>query len=79
MGNASLIEFRKSLNLKQNEIAKEIGVSPSYYYKVESGYQNPSYEFLAKFKRRFPDASIDVLFFQWIWVNSLVLLMQRLI
>ena len=56
MGNASLIEFRKSL-------AKEIGVSPSYYYKVESGYQNPSYEFLAKFKRRFPDASIDVLFF----------------
>ena len=50
MGNASLIEFRKSLNLKQNEIAKEIGVSPSYYYKVESGYQNPSYEFLAKFK-----------------------------
>ena len=54
MGNASLIEFRKSLNLKQNEIAKEIGVSPSYYYKVESGYQN---------KRRFPDASIDVLFF----------------
>jgi transcriptional regulator with XRE-family HTH domain len=52
-----------SLNLKQNEIAKEIGVSPSYYYKVESGYQNPSYEFLAKFKRRFPDASIDVLFF----------------
>ena len=63
MGNASLIEFRKSLNLKQNEIAKEIGVSPSYYYKVESGYQNPSYEFLAKFKRRFPDARIDVLFF----------------
>lgn len=55
MGNASLIEFRKSLNLKQNEIAN--------YYKVESGYQNPSYEFLAKFKRRFPDASIDVLFF----------------
>lgn len=63
MGNASLIEFRKSLNLKQNEIAKEIGVSPSYYYKVESGYQNPSYEFLLKFKKKFPNVSVDKIFF----------------
>lgn len=58
-----LREFRESLHMSQKNMAKRIGVSPSYYYKVESGYQNPSYEFLAKFKRRFPDASIDVLFF----------------
>lgn len=58
-----LKEFRNSKKLSQKEMAIQIGVSPSYYYKVESGYQNPSYEFLAKFKRRFPDASIDVLFF----------------
>ena len=58
-----LREFRESLYLSQKNMAKKIGISPSYYYKVESGYQNPSYEFLAKFKRRFPDASIDVLFF----------------
>lgn len=58
-----LREFRESLHLSQKNMAKRIGVSPSYYYKVESGYQNPSYEFLAKFKRRFPNVSVDDLFF----------------
>lgn len=58
-----LKEFRNSKKLSQKEMAIPIGVSPSYYYKVESGYQNPSYEFLAKFKRSFPNASVDDLFF----------------
>ncbi|MFR3306625.1 MAG: helix-turn-helix transcriptional regulator [Faecalibacillus intestinalis] len=58
-----LREFRESLHMSQKNMAKRIGVSPSYYYKVESGYQNPSYEFLAKFKRSFPNASVDDLFF----------------
>ena len=58
MGNASLIEFRKSLNLKQNEIAKEIGVSPSYYYKVESGYSVLLVD-LGKFIG-FIDAKVDI-------------------
>lgn len=49
--------------MSQKNMAKRIGVSPSYYYKVESGYQNPSYEFLAKFKRSFPNASVDQTFF----------------
>lgn len=48
--------------MSQKNMAKRIGVSPSYYYKVESGYQNPSYEFLAKFKRSFPNASVDQIF-----------------
>lgn len=58
-----LREFRESLHVSQKNMAKRIGVSPSYYYKVESGYQNPSYEFLAKFKRSFPNASVDQIFF----------------
>ena len=58
-----LREFRESLHLSQKNMAKRIGVSPSYYYKVESGYQNPSYEFLAQFKRRCPNVSVDDLFF----------------
>lgn len=58
-----LREFRESLHLSQKNMAKRIGVSPLYYYKVESGYQNPSYEFLAKFKRSFPNASVDQIFF----------------
>ena len=58
-----LREFSESLHMSQKNMAKRIGVSPSYYYKVESGYQNPSYEFLAKFKRSFPNASVDQIFF----------------
>ena len=58
-----LREFRESLYLSQKNMAKKIGISPSYYYKVESGYQNPSYEFLAKFKRSFPNTSVDQIFF----------------
>ena len=58
-----LRDFRESLHMSQKNMAKRIGVSPSYYYKVESGYQNPSYEFLAKFKRSFPNASVDQIFF----------------
>lgn len=58
-----LKEFRKSRKLNHKEMAKEIGVSASYYYKIESGYRNPSYEFLMKLKERFPDVNIDEMFF----------------
>lgn len=59
----SLKQFRKSLRLNQKEMAMRIGVSPSYYYKVESGIQTPSYEFMRKMKDRFPNISIDRVFF----------------
>lgn len=59
----NLINLRRSVALNKKAMAERIGVSASYYYKVESGYQNPSYEFLKKFKERFPDASIDHVFF----------------
>lgn len=61
--NKNLFEFRKSVALTKKAMAEKIGVSASYYYKVESGYQNPSYEFLKKFKGKFPDANIDHVFF----------------
>lgn len=59
----SLKEFRESKKLNQKDMAKEIEVSASYYYKVESGYQNPSFDFLVKLKNRFPDVNIDSVFF----------------
>lgn len=49
--------------MSQKNMAIQIGVSPSYYYKVESGYQTPSYEFLLKFKKKFPNVSVDKIFF----------------
>ena len=59
----NLINLRRSVALNKKAMAEKIGVSASYYYKVESGYQNPSYEFLKKFKERFPESDINELFF----------------
>lgn len=59
----SLKDLRRSKGLKQIEMAKEIGVSASYYYKVESGSLTPSYEFMRKLKDRFPKVCIDEMFF----------------
>ena len=63
MSIEKLKQFRGNCGFKQNQMAQEIGISASYYYKVESGYQNPSYEFLKKFKERFPESDINELFF----------------
>ena len=60
----TLKQFRKSLNLQQKEIAKEIGVSASFYYKIESGQRNPSFEFLRLLKDKFPCVDIDEMFFK---------------
>lgn len=60
----NLKEFREDLNLSQKEMSKEIGVSISYYCKVESGYQKPSYQFMAKLKKRFSMVNIDTMFFK---------------
>lgn len=59
----TLKEFRKKKGFNQKQMAKEIGVSASYYCKVESNFQNPSYEFMVKLKKRFPDVIIDEVFF----------------
>lgn len=58
-----LKKIRERLGLNQKEMAEHIGVSASYYYKVESRSQNPSYEFLKKIKKVFPNISIDKVFF----------------
>lgn len=63
-GEEGLRKLRMEQQFNQKEMATAIDVSASYYYKVESGYQNPSYDFLCKLKKRFPEANIDELFFQ---------------
>lgn len=59
----NLINFRIRKNKTIIEISKDIGVSSSYYVKIEQAKRNPSYNFLIKFKEAFPDASIDKIFF----------------
>lgn len=58
-----LINFRNSLNKNTAEMAAIIGVSKSYYEKIEYEDRNPSYNFITKFKAAFPNADVDSIFF----------------
>ena len=58
-----LERIRNGMNLNQKQMAKIIGISTSYYYKIEAGYRFPSYSFLKKFKKAFPNILIDDVFF----------------
>ena len=43
-----LKDLRKSLNLNKKEMANKIGISVSYYEKIESGERYASRNFLVK-------------------------------
>jgi len=58
-----LLEFRNKLNKSTLEMASIIGVSKSYYEKIEYEDRNPSYNFITKFKRAFPNADVNAIFF----------------
>ena len=64
IANKDLIEFRKRKKLSSIEMAKKIGISNSYYQKIEYGDRSPSFNFLKKFKSVFPDVNTDSLFFK---------------
>lgn len=59
----NLIDFRNNLGFSQKEIAKILGITYSFYSKIETGERRPSYNFLNKFKKTFPNADIDEIFF----------------
>lgn len=63
MVNNTLVNFRNNLGLTQQEMARFIGTTLSYYSKIELGIRNPSYNFLVKFKEKFSDIEIDEIFF----------------
>lgn len=58
----NLKRFREKLELTQEQMAKTMGVSKSYYIKIEEGYRNPSYNFLKKFKRCYQQNLDDIFF-----------------
>ena len=62
MQNVVLIEFREKLNLSLQEMADKIGVSKSYYEKIEYGDRTPSFNFISKFKLAFPKENIEDFF-----------------
>lgn len=62
MRNQKLISFRKEKELSISDMARKIGVSESYYEKIEYGNRTPSYNFLTKFKVAFPETNTDNIF-----------------
>lgn len=62
--NDALIKLRKEKKYTQEELAKKIGITLTYYSKIELGLRNPSYNFLNKFKNTFPEILIDEIFFK---------------
>ena len=58
-----LKEFRKQAEMSQETMAKTLGITLSMYEKVEQGRANASAAFMKRFKKAFPDASIDLIFF----------------
>lgn len=69
----NLREFRKENGLNQEQMAAELGVSLSMYQKVEQGNAKAGRKFMEKIKQRFPEASIDYIFFA---TNSGIPLLQ---
>lgn len=62
--NEGLSSFRKKKHLTQKEFSKKIGITLSYYSKIELGVRSPSYNFLTKFTNVFPEASVKDIFFK---------------
>ena len=46
-----LKQLRKELKLTQEELAKALNLSISYYVKLENGFMNPSYKVMKKLKK----------------------------
>ncbi len=63
--NTKLLDFRLSSGLTIREMALTVGISKSYYEKIESGLRNPSFNFIDKFKTKFKNADTDSLFFTY--------------
>jgi len=58
----NLKKLRINKKLEVRYIAKELGISPSYYYKIEQGIRNPNL-YLAKSIAELLESSVDEIFF----------------
>ncbi|MGV8149656.1 MAG: helix-turn-helix transcriptional regulator [Alkaliphilus sp.] len=59
----TLKNHRNNLGYSQQIMANKIGVSKSFYEKIEKGDRQPSRNFMLLFASAFPDANIQDIFF----------------
>ena len=58
----NLAMFRAEKGIVQREMAELLGVSLSYYQKIEGGFKTPSYNFICRFKELYPEENLDIFF-----------------
>jgi putative transcriptional regulator len=58
----ALKRFRHENGLSQNDMATRLGISKSFYEKIEYGDRNPSRDFLQRFKEAFPSYDMNIFF-----------------
>lgn len=56
-----LREVRKQKSITVKDVANKLGISESFYYKIETGIRNPTID-LAKRIADFFDKTVDTLF-----------------
>ncbi|HLR43063.1 MAG TPA: helix-turn-helix transcriptional regulator [Pseudogracilibacillus sp.] len=57
-----LKNIRSKYGLTQKEISEVLGVSKSYYTKLEGEFKKPSYKFLCKVKQSFKEIDMNKFF-----------------
>lgn len=61
-GLNQLKKIRNKRKMTQKEMAEKIGVSISYYSKIEGGFKEPSYQFLKKLYANFEGLDMNLFF-----------------
>lgn len=56
----TLKEFREAIRKTQEEMAKELGISKSFYEKIESGERRPGRELIEKIKSAYPLIDVNI-------------------
>ena len=59
----TLTEFKEMHHLSAYHLAEQLGVSRSYISNIENGKRNPSYAFVRKLKKRYPEINVDEMFY----------------
>jgi putative transcriptional regulator len=57
-----LIKFREKQGLSRREMASLLGISHSFYEKLELGDREISRAFMEKFKKTFPSFDMNIFF-----------------
>ncbi len=56
----TLKSFREAIGKTQDEMSMELGVSKSFYEKIENGERKPSREFIECVKKKYPIIDINI-------------------